>query len=642
MSSEIEVVEEVQSRRDQQSPPSSSSSAVVGEVASRNDVYTAAAYGDLEKLHRLVEIEGCLVNEPDGLGYYALQWAALNNRTAAAQYIIEHGGDVNATDHSGQTALHWSAVRGAIQVAELLLQEGARVNAADMNGYQITHVAAQYGQTAFLYYVISKWNADPDAPDKDGRCPLHWAAYKGFADCIRLLLFLDAHRGRPDKDGTTPLHWAAMRGNLEACTVLVQAGKKEDLIVTDISGLTPAQLASDRKHRQVAFFLGNARMLLDKSFDSNSRLGKISKLGLAPVLWCIIFVLLVTYIHSVILATNMPKLTASAGLFAWFGVLLATVGLVMFYRCSSKDPGYIRTNGHDTQNMKDDEPLLKIEKNNPALLAGNWSQLCATCKIVRPLRAKHCSTCDRCVEQFDHHCPWVSNCIGKKNKWDFFAFLILEVSAMLVTGGVCLTRVLTDPLAPSSFGAWINYAGKNHIGAISFLIADFFLFFGVFALTAVQASQISRNITTNEMANALRYSYLRGPGGRFRNPYDHGIKKNCSDFLINGYNEDLEYVEESGNSEEGLGMMHMARGSTITNGDSHSHSDHANGNGNGHVVINVDSNSTNSKTHHGHSNGHVHSSHCSHSNQGKTRNDSIPVGLGLGLGRNTRSVSSSS
>lgn len=90
MSSEIEVVEEVQSRRDQLSPPSSSSSsAVVDEVASRNDVYTAAAYGDLEKLHRLVEIEGCLVNEPDGLGYYALQWAALNNRTAAAQYIIE-------------------------------------------------------------------------------------------------------------------------------------------------------------------------------------------------------------------------------------------------------------------------------------------------------------------------------------------------------------------------------------------------------------------------------------------------------------------------------------------------------------------------------------------------------------------------
>lgn len=79
MSSEIEVVEEVQSRDEQSG----------AEESLRNDVYTAAAYGDLERLQRLVEQEGCPVSEPDGLGYYALQWAALNNRTAAAQYIIE-------------------------------------------------------------------------------------------------------------------------------------------------------------------------------------------------------------------------------------------------------------------------------------------------------------------------------------------------------------------------------------------------------------------------------------------------------------------------------------------------------------------------------------------------------------------------
>ncbi|KAL9442214.1 hypothetical protein AB3S75_020680 [Citrus x aurantiifolia] len=628
MSSEIEVVEEVgqssqnHHNHDQSSP---SNGVVVDEESLRNDVYTAAAYGDLEKLQRLVECEGCSVSEPDGLGYYALQWAALNNRTAAAQYIIEHGGDVNAADHTGQTALHWSAVRGAIQVAELLLREGARVNAADMYGYQTTHVAAQYGQTSFLYHIVSKWNADPDVPDNDGRSPLHWAAYKGFGDCIRLLLFLDAYRGRQDKEGCTPLHWAAIRGNLEACTVLVQAGKKEDLMVTDNTGLTPAQLASDKNHRQVAFFLGNARRLLDKRCDGNSPIGKISKLGLAPALWCLILLMLVTYMHSVIMASNLPKLTAGFGLLAWSGVFLATGGLVLFYRCSRKDPGYIRMNVHDPQNMKDDEPLLKIEMNNPALLAGNWSQLCATCKIVRPLRAKHCSTCDRCVEQFDHHCPWVSNCIGKKNKWDFFLFLVLEVSAMLVTGAVTVIRVFTDPVAPSSFGAWMSYASTHHIGALSFVIADFFLFFGVAVLTAVQASQISRNITTNEMANALRYNYLRGAGGRFRNPYDHGCKRNCSDFLINGFNEDVECIEDSAGSE-GIGMMHMSRNSNLQNGDGHMH--HANGNG--HVAINVNSNNTNS--HHG----HLHSSHCNH---GKSKSDSVPLGLGLGLGRSSaRSV----
>ncbi|KAJ6741907.1 PROTEIN S-ACYLTRANSFERASE 24 [Salix viminalis] len=622
--------------------------AVVGEDSLKNDVYTAAAYGDLEKLQRLVESEGCSVSVPDSIGYYALQWAALNNRTAAAQYIIEHGGDVNAVDHTGQTALHWTAVRGAIQVAELLLKEGARVNAADMYGYQTTHVAAQYGQTAFLYHIVSKWNADPDVPDFDGRSPLHWAAYKGFADSIRLLLFLDSYRGRQDREGCTPLHWGAIRGNLEACTVLVQAGKKEDLMVTDNTGLTPAQLASDRNHRQVAFFLGNARRLLDKQCDGNNRLGRLSKLGLAPVLWFIIILLLLIYIYSVILASNLPKLTACFGLLAWLAVFLANAGLVMLYRCSRKDPGYIRMNVHDPQNMKDDEPLLKIEINNPDLLAGNWSQLCATCKIVRPLRAQHCSTCDRCVEQliiialgyltvlaslFDNIQPdklTFDNLLSMrlsgmhKNKWEFFAFLVLEVSAMLITGAVTLTRVLTDPFAPSSLGAWVNHAGSHHIGAISFLMMDFFLFFGVAVLTVVQASQISRNITTNEMANALRYSYLRGPGGRFRNPYDHGCKKNCSDFLINGYNEDVNYHEDAPHSE-GIGMMHMSRNSTLQNGDAYSH--HMNGNG--HVAINVNSEN---KIHQG----HVHSSHCSHNHQGKPKTDSAPLGLGgLGLGKSS-------
>ncbi|KAF8012104.1 hypothetical protein BT93_I0281 [Corymbia citriodora subsp. variegata] len=632
MSSEIEVVDEAPSAdRDSSSAAGAAGGgAAAADESLRNDVYTAAAYGDMEKLRRLVESEGCSVSEPDGLGYYALQWAALNNRTAAAQYIIEHGGDIHAADHTGQTALHWSAVRGAIQVAELLLREGARVNAADLYGYQTTHVAAQYGQTSFLYLIVSKWNADPDVPDNDGRSPLHWAAYKGFADCIRLLLFLDAYRGRQDKEGCTPLHWAAIRGNLEACTVLVQAGKKEDLMVTDNTGLTPAQLASEKNHRQVAFFLGNARRLLDKRCDGNSRLGKLSKLGLAPVLWFMIILLLLIYINSVILAPTLPKLTAGFGLLAWSGVFLASAGLVLFYRCSRKDPGYIRMNVHDPQNMKDDEPLLKIEVNNPALLAGNWSQLCATCKIVRPLRAKHCSTCDRCVEQFDHHCPWVSNCIGKKNKWDFFVFLVLEVAAMLITGAVALTRVSTDPLAPSSFGAWLSHVGTQHIGALSFFLADFSLFFGVAVLTAVQASQISHNITTNEMANAMRYSYLKGPGGRFRNPYDHGFKKNCSDFLINGYNEDVEYVEDSTHSE-GIGMMHMTRTSNLQNGDVHSHQPAENG----HIAINVGSTSSNS--HHG----HVHSSHCSH-NHGKTKSDNVPLGLGLGLGRGgVRSVAAS-
>lgn len=47
-----------------------------------------------------------------------------------------------------------------------------------MNLLQATHVAAQYGQTALLYHFVTKWGADVDAPDNDGRSPLHWYVFQ--------------------------------------------------------------------------------------------------------------------------------------------------------------------------------------------------------------------------------------------------------------------------------------------------------------------------------------------------------------------------------------------------------------------------------------------------------------------------------
>ncbi|GMG37229.1 unnamed protein product [Ambrosiozyma monospora] len=95
-------------------------------------------------------------------------------------------------------------------------------------------------------------------------------------------------------------------------------------------------------------------------------------------------------------------------------------------------------------------PIVKSGEIQPVYL-----KYCETCYIWRPVRASHCSRCNACVANLDHHCPWLANCVGQRNYWYFIVFLIfLQVCCFF--------------LISTSF-YHVHKAGLNHAKAACFL-----------------------------------------------------------------------------------------------------------------------------------------------------------------------------
>uniref|UniRef100_A0A4W5QJP3 Palmitoyltransferase n=1 Tax=Hucho hucho TaxID=62062 RepID=A0A4W5QJP3_9TELE len=151
---------------------------------------------------------------------------------------------------------------------------------------------------------------------------------------------------------------------------------------------------------------------------------------------------------------------------------------------------------------------------------------CFTCKMFRPPRTSHCSLCDNCVERFDHHCPWVGNCVGKRNYRFFYTFIVsLSFLTVFIFGCVATHLALR-----AQGGRGLMFALQESPASAVELVICFFSVWSILGLSGFHTYLVASNLTTNE---DIKGSWSGKSGAEDTgNPYSYNnIITNCCSVL---------------------------------------------------------------------------------------------------------------
>ena len=377
---------------------------------------------------------------------------------------------VRVRSKDGLTALHYAFYNGKVDCARVFLQIGASLEELTEDGANVLMLATTADQ-ALMVAFSQELQVPLQGRDRKGNTALHYAAREGAEFVANVILALDRGKELLDagnEQGQTPLMLAATQGSRRIVRNLLLRGANSDL--KDQSGNTALDLARARGHTVVVGMLAQSWAVI-----------LLGEQPMRPLRWKAVPVLLSLFL--LLVGNSFLIWKANAYMEDWQLLLgtLALSTLLSFTLLHLIGPGQA---GPRNSSVK-----LRVTPIQPLYEFNNAEDVCPDCVLLRSARCHHCHFCNRCVHKFDHHCPWVANCIGRRNLWLFYLFLALTSVDILLIWLVAVCCLLLGWV--SGTGLDIAFCGLVSIASPIPLIA-------VGALCFTQASNCLNGTTTYE------------------------------------------------------------------------------------------------------------------------------------------------
>lgn len=236
-------------------------------------IHIASINGHFEIVEYYLNI-GMNIDECENSGKSMLHLAVAMNDTKLVTFLIDKKANVNLKDKAAATPLKTALDLGFEQVTKLLFNTGSKLPIED-----ITHIdnivltetkqlfiAVKRNSFVEIEKLLKVGNAEINARNNDNSTILHYAAWKGYLESVKVILKFHANPNILGKLGCTPLHYAAKFGHLNIVKELLAIGAIYDL--KSQQGNTPLDLCKDHHVKQLLIMVNNAFKLISTNQPS--------------------------------------------------------------------------------------------------------------------------------------------------------------------------------------------------------------------------------------------------------------------------------------------------------------------------------------------------------------------------------------